>query len=151
MIYQETRLSLYALKPPCFSPMPPFSRLNIRMVGTSIHLLYRHYSSCARRLDMPNPDTFWHEFNKLDNMISTFIDSLPQVIVVSRGENCERLIASTIARVASIQLHVRFARDQARSRQRCILAANAIVTSVRDIRVNELGWLDPIMAVSLRH
>lgn len=99
---------------------------------------------------MPNTDMFWHEFNKLDNVIDAFLTSFPQAIIVSRGDSCERLVANTIARVAFIQLHVRFVGEQARSRQRCLIAANAIVTSVRDLRSNDIGFMDPIMAVSLQ-
>lgn len=101
-------------------------------------------------VDMPNTNEFWHEFNKLDSLINAFITGLPQVTMVSRGDSCERLVASTIARVAVIQLHVRFVREQARSRQRCLMAANEIVTSVQDIKSVDLGFLDPIMAVSIR-
>ena len=97
---------------------------------------------------MPDRDGFIREFNKLDGLISSFISNLPQSTTVSRGEGCERLVASTIARVASIQLHIRFAGDQARSRERCVSAANAIVVSVQHVRASQQGYLDPIMAVS---
>ncbi|KAF7792786.1 hypothetical protein EIP86_003885 [Pleurotus ostreatoroseus] len=99
--------------------------------------------------DMPNTNEFWHEFNKLDSLINAFITAFPQVIVASRGGR-ERLVAGTIARVAVIQLHVRFVREQTRSRQRCLMAANEIVTSVQDIKRDNLGFLDPIMAVSIQ-
>ena len=97
---------------------------------------------------MPNRDTFIREHTTLDNLISTFITNLPQHATIARGDSCERLVASTIARVASIQLHIRFARDQARSRERCLAAANGIVASVQHARASQLGFLDPIMAVS---
>ena len=99
-------------------------------------------------IDIPDRDGFIREFNRLDNIISTFIGHLPQSTTVSRGESCEYLVANTIARVASIQLHIKFAVDQARSRERCIAAANAIVSSTQHVRASQLGYLDPIMAVS---
>lgn len=97
---------------------------------------------------MPNRDNFVREFNNLDNLINAFISSLPQASTVARGESLERLVASTIARVASIQLHIRFAPDQARSRERCVSAATALVSSAQHIRASQLGFIDPIMAVS---
>ena len=97
---------------------------------------------------MPHRDNFVREFNNLDGLINAFISSLPQASTIARGESLERLIASTIARVASIQLHIRFAPDQARSRERCVSAATAIVSSVQHVRASQLGFIDPIMAVS---
>ena len=97
---------------------------------------------------MPNRDGFVREFTNLDNLINAFINSLPQATTVTRGESLERLVASTIAKVASIQLHIRFAPDQARSRERCVSAATAIVSSVQHVRASQLGFIDPIMAVS---
>ena len=97
---------------------------------------------------MQNRSSYIREFNTVDNLVIAFINSLPQVTTVSRGDSCELLVAGTIARVASIQLHIRFAVEQARSRERCVTAANAIVASVQHVRASQLGFIDPIMAVS---
>ncbi|KAJ3558426.1 hypothetical protein NM688_g927 [Phlebia brevispora] len=98
--------------------------------------------------EMPHANLFWSQFNTLDNLINAFIANFPPIPVLSR-DTSERLVASTIARVATVQLHVRFVGEQARSRQRCLIAASAIVTSIRDVRSNDLGFIDPIMAILL--
>lgn len=97
---------------------------------------------------MPDKPLFWHEFSRLDNLITSFINNLPaQLPAAAPGDACETLVACTVARVAVIQLHIRFSREQERSRDSCVAAANAVVATIRDIDAGRIGYIDPIMAV----
>jgi hypothetical protein len=118
--------------------------------STSLESSFFHaFSSYLSRTDMPNQHAFWREFAALDNLITSFINYLPHLLVISPGDALETLVACTIAQVAVIQLHVRFSKEQAGSRDSCIAAANSILATVQNLNINTLGYLDPIMAVSL--
>ncbi|KIP11315.1 hypothetical protein PHLGIDRAFT_124964 [Phlebiopsis gigantea 11061_1 CR5-6] len=101
------------------------------------------------REGMPDKQLFLHEFSRLDNLITAFINTLPQVRRVTPGEACDVLIACTVARVAVIQLHIRFVREQERSRDSCVATANSIVATLQNIDVGRVGFIDPIMAILL--
>lgn len=96
-------------------------------------------------------NTFWNEFNRLDNLIVRFIGNLPPM----RNHNekdpdaLEILVASTLARVAAIQLHHRFSgnRQTPSLRDTCVQHAQMVAAAVQTVG-QELKILDPIMAVS---
>lgn len=98
---------------------------------------------------MSDYDTFWREFLALDNLITRFTSNLPTIIRISSSSPDARdvLVASTLARVAAIQLHTPFVRSQTRSRDACLAYAQAVVATVQNIGGN-VEFLDPIMAVS---
>lgn len=79
--------------------------------------------------------------------MTAFINNLPALPVVTPGEACELLVACTIARTAVIQLHIRFARENARSHDSCVAAATSILATIQHVDVHQLEFLDPIMAV----
>ena len=103
-------------------------------------------------LDMSAPENsaFWQEFRTLDSLIMRFTSGLPAISGISNSSPDARdlLVASTLARGAAIQLHTRFVRNEARSRDTCLSFAKAIVSTVQDLRP-AIGVMDPIMAVSL--
>lgn len=100
-------------------------------------------------MSMSDYDTFRREFIALDNLITRFTNNLPPVIRINSSNPDARdiLVASTLARVAAIQLHTPFVRSQSRSRDACLAYAQAVVATVQNIGGN-VEFLDPIMAVS---
>ena len=97
---------------------------------------------------MPDKPLFLHEYSRLDNLIAAFINTLPQIQVVTAGESSDTLVACTLARVAVIQLHIPLVAEQERSRDSCVAAANSVVAMVQNLSTNHVGYIDPIMAVS---
>ena len=81
--------------------------------------------------------------------MTNFINNLPQVQMVAPGKPLETLVACTVARVAVIQLHIRFFGERPSSRDSCIATANSILATIQTLDVNTLGYVDPFVAVRL--
>ena len=117
------------------------------MTASCLHTYYIQ-STDVLAIDMLDKPLFWHEFSALNGLINAFVNNLPQTTAVTQGNHLDVLVACTVARVAVIQLHIRFAREQAASRDACLAAANAILATVQNLRADRVGYIDPIMAVS---
>lgn len=99
--------------------------------------------------DMLDKPLFWHEFAALDNLINSFINKFPSASAALQADTSELLVARTIARVATIQLHIRFSKEQPASHGAFLAAADAALATVQSIDPDRAGCVDPIMAVSL--
>ncbi|GJE98222.1 C6 transcription factor domain-containing protein [Phanerochaete sordida] len=112
--------------------------------------LFAQASALAARYsdDMPDKPVFWHEFAALDGLVRGFVERFPQVPPALQGDALERLVARTVAHGAVIQLHIRFAKEQAGSHDACLAAANAVLAGVQGVGP-QLGYIDPIMAILL--
>lgn len=93
------------------------------------------------------------EFVQLDTCIERFKQSLP-VPERLQSPSVELLhgllVVHTLSQCASIQLHVRFVMQSSTSRSRCLAAANSIVRTAQVLPVQQMRFISPIMAVSVR-
>lgn len=99
-------------------------------------------------LDIQNKEAFSREFKTLDQLTSVLTASLSDATAALSRDDHALLVACTIARAASIQLHARFVRLRADSRERCLSSARIIAASVQGPQAGELYAVDPVMAVS---
>ncbi|KAI0821109.1 hypothetical protein BC629DRAFT_424612 [Irpex lacteus] len=118
--------------------------------------LFSHASKLASRyvnvISPAESNTFWNEFNRLDSLVARFIGSLPPVVNPNGNEldALEILVASTLARVAAIQLHHQFSgnRQAPSLRDTCVQHAQMVAAAVQTVG-QQVRILDPIMAVML--
>ncbi|KAI0691507.1 hypothetical protein BC835DRAFT_1417074 [Cytidiella melzeri] len=118
--------------------------------------LFSHASLLASRygpgMSVADTSTFCHTFAAVDDVITRFTSRLPPIghVVGSNDDKdaLDTLVASTLARVAVIQLHHRFSGSHARSRDVCVSCAQTVVATLQGLEPS-VKFLDPIMAVRL--
>ncbi|KAH8093820.1 hypothetical protein BXZ70DRAFT_385284 [Cristinia sonorae] len=90
------------------------------------------------------------DFMRLDSCVERFKQTLP-TLVHSQNPSHEvlhsLLLVYTLSQCATIQLHVRFVRQNSTSRSRCLAAANAVVRFAQTLPIQQLKFVNPIMAV----
>lgn len=85
-------------------------------------------------------------FSAIDTLIEDFKLALPPIQGSHSSDPREMFVIHSLAHVATIQLHNPYA-DLETSRVRALDAAHAIVGNLREIAVNDLVYIDPIMGV----
>ncbi|KAI0343871.1 hypothetical protein BDW22DRAFT_1218263 [Trametopsis cervina] len=109
--------------------------------------LFAYASLIAARyrsdMTMLQDAAFWEDFTAADGLITHLASQLPTVT-----DDLDMLVATTLSRVATIQLHGRFAETNARSRDACIACAHSVAALVGSLGP-EVRLLDPIMAMLL--
>ncbi|KAJ6530387.1 Zn(2)-Cys(6) binuclear cluster domain-containing protein [Mycena vulgaris] len=89
---------------------------------------------------------FYVSFRSIDTLIEGFKLLLPTVHLHSARE---MLVVHSLVNVAIIQLHNPFAVDIEASRLRELAAAQAVVTDLGQVLVNDFVYIDPIMGTLL--
>lgn len=86
---------------------------------------------------------------KFSSTLVPVLDLPPQGVTTTS----EHIFIRALARVALIRLHCNFKRQQQRSRDACIAAADSALAVIRELDLSNAKLVDPIMAVrpSLTH
>lgn len=96
--------------------------------------------------------TFSQQFIILDNVIERFKESLPPLeqIRFNMGYAIRQMvIIHTLTHAATIQLHNVFAPVSTTSRQKCLVAANDIVTITNNVTHRDYTHINPVASVSV--
>lgn len=111
-----------------------------------------HISDCSSVVSKGN--VRWDEFRSLELSIAQFTTNLPYVSRQSRQgspSNNEVDFVNIYALIfaSSIHLHRGLADSNPASYEKCLVAANSMTSSVRDLSDGDYDFLDPI--ISVRH
>ena len=89
---------------------------------------------------------FCEQFQSLHSSITAYLNEI--VALESIRPLRMMLVISTLTRTALIRLHERLVAVDNNSKDACMRAANGILTLMKQVRINEFKYIDPIMAVS---
>ncbi|KAG7099997.1 hypothetical protein E1B28_001786 [Marasmius oreades] len=110
-----------------------------------ISLLLRGYSP---NMDVRQTAKFQHDFKKLDSLARGFISELPPLAQApSRGSVRKLLVIHTLARISTVQLHSIFAGQDPKSQSFVLSIAQNIVVLLREAKLNDFPFIDPIMGI----
>lgn len=85
---------------------------------------------------------------RLDNYITAFTAKLAFGDDARSEANQHSLVARILARVALIQLHSDEPSGDSRHHDACMAAANSALAVIENLKIDDIKYLDPIMAVS---
>ncbi|TFY77368.1 hypothetical protein EWM64_g6643 [Hericium alpestre] len=108
------------------------------------------YLSSCWRPDLPNMDAFYTTFVAVDNRIDEFrsqLYNLPHLADADSDVVRTMHVIHCLANTASIQLHSAFAQQNVGSRNKCFMAAQAIVQANMDVRAHEFLIINPILGI----
>ena len=100
---------------------------------------------------MPDLQRYFTDLVALENRIARFTSQLVHINMNSLNDARAVVVARSFTAVAIILLHRRFATHEQTSRQKCLAAANAMVATLDAINVQNLAYIDAVMAVRISH
>ncbi|KIP10264.1 hypothetical protein PHLGIDRAFT_125626 [Phlebiopsis gigantea 11061_1 CR5-6] len=130
-------------------PLNDSSKLNPYLRAKVVTLFERSYRLASKTFD--NDDLFWSQHNALDIDISQFGAGLPPLASsVYQDQLCandvELVSIHTLMHASTIHLHRDLLMMYPASYQRCLVAANAITSMIRELNDGDYSFLNPIIS-----
>ncbi|TFY81757.1 hypothetical protein EWM64_g2253 [Hericium alpestre] len=125
-----------------------------RRLGTMSHALFDYIHVLTSHeyyhADIPDMDAFYTNFMAVDSRIDQFrsqLYALPNLVDADSGVVRTMHVIHCLANTASIQLHSAFAQHNVASRNKCFMAAQAIVQANFSVRAHEFLIIDPVLGI----